>query len=499
MLDAGQATSGPATNIESLPFAKLHDKLVAPTLRTIDHVRYSLHGKWNDSTCTFGVRLGNNLEDVNPPHPVYMNTDDPFCMVAVGVQGSGKSHTLGTIIESCCMSCPPVTSKSPAMSALVMHYDQSEGNLCEAVAVGTRCAMPDAASARPAKVVVLASPSYLQQRREFYRSAGIEVIPLVFSWASLTAAQLRTLMLLKETDSQLYVGVMLSYLRSLQRENRIPSFPEFQKAISKTIKSVSQSGPLQQRLTVLEGFVAESNLNSGYSPMDLKSLVQSGVVVVADLTDPMLSAQEANGIFQVCRCSHVCGRGTCWTLIRTPGQVLLEQYRSIPTEVAKLVVLDEAHKYLTENDPLSRSVVSIVRQMRHLGIRVAISTQSPLVLPAELLELVSVAVVHRFHSQDWFKYLSSKVPLPQTAFPIVCSLTPGQCLVFSTSQDAQLHRQNREMRQAAVVESEFDDDSGAAMVRLGGSDASDNVVLLRVRPRLTLDLGRSIRNVGVSK
>ncbi len=60
-------------------------------------------------------------------------------------------------------------------------------------------------------------------------------------------------------------------------------------------------------------------------------------------------------------------------------------------------MFDEAHKYLTKNDALGDVIVDTVRQMRHLGMRVVVSTQSPQVLPAELLELVTIAVLHRFH------------------------------------------------------------------------------------------------------
>ena len=45
-----------------------------------------------------------------------------------------------------------------------------------------------------------------------------------------------------------------------------------------------------------------------------------------------------------------------------------------------------------------------------------VSTQSPKALAPELLELVSVAVLHRFHSRDWFNYLRSKIPLPESSF-----------------------------------------------------------------------------------
>lgn len=50
--------------------------------------------------------------------------------------------------------------------------------------------------------------------------------------------------------------------------------------------------------------------------------------------------------------------------------------------------------------------------MRQDGVRLVVSTQSPKALAPELLELVSVAVLHRFHSQDWWTYLRHKLPLP---------------------------------------------------------------------------------------
>jgi DNA helicase HerA-like ATPase len=146
---------------------------------------------------------------------------------------------------------------------------------------------------------------------------------------------------------------------------------------------------------------------------------EEGMLVVADLTDPLLSAEEANGIFEV----------------------LLDQFRSNQvvggTEGGKLLVLDEAHRYVsgTDTDGLSRSIVDAVRLMRHEGLRVAISTQSPKVLAPELLELVSLLLVHRFHSEDWFTYLKSKVPLPPGGFETIRGLATGQALVFAASHD----------------------------------------------------------------
>ena len=62
----------------------------------------------------------------------------------------------------------------------------------------------------------------------------------------------------------------------------------------------TQTGPLTQRLALLESLVAESALNADIADqgMDLARACQPGALVAVDLTDPLLSSEEANGIFQ---------------------------------------------------------------------------------------------------------------------------------------------------------------------------------------------------------
>ena len=117
--------------------------------------------------------------------------------------------------------------------------------------------------------------------------------------------------------------------------------------------------------------ILESDLNQELAAegADLLKCCVPGQLVVVDLTDPMLSKDEANAIFQV----------------------LTEQFRAMPvTKTAgKLLVLDEAHKFMDGNsgDGLSDSIVNVARLMRHDGMRLIVSTQSPRVLAPELLEL----------------------------------------------------------------------------------------------------------------
>ena len=93
---------------------------------------------------------------------------------------------------------------------------------------------------------------------------------------------------------------------------------------------------------------------------------------------------------------------------------------------------------MTANDGLSKAIVNVARLMRHDGVRLAVSTQSPAALAPELLELVTVAVLHRFHSRDWFSYLAKKLPLPDAARERLMLLKPGHALVFA-SQHRLLH------------------------------------------------------------
>lgn len=105
----------------------------------------------------------------------------------------------------------------------------------------------------------------------------------------------------------------------------MPDFNDFTSEVESLCNSASQSGPLRQRLQLLESIVHESERNAGLAEKaaPLESLVAPGVLVLADLTDPLLSSADASAVFGV----------------------LLEQFRRLDVAGAgKLVVLDEAHR-----------------------------------------------------------------------------------------------------------------------------------------------------------
>ncbi|KAJ3075474.1 hypothetical protein HDU98_007972 [Podochytrium sp. JEL0797] len=373
-----------------------------------------------------------NLNPSTPPSgEIYLNIHEPFCIITMGVQGAGKSHTMSLILESCLLptrnhafrnkSDKNMIDLKEPMCALVLHYDQNPQSLCEATGlIHPSPNFPNLPCLPRNKMTVLVSPSYFKQRKAFYGSY-CEVKPLLFNWNAISADHIKKLMRINENDNQLYMATLLELLRTYQRTGKKPDFATFLEQSQELNNVRGQEAPLLQRLNILQSFIMESDKNKDIREfaVDLRTLVAKGNLIVTDLTDPMLSASEVNGIFQL----------------------LVEQFRVAPLATGgggggvggKLLALDECHKFMDGNkdDGLSDAILDTVRLMRHDGIRVVLSTQSPKAVLPEILELVSVAVMHRFHSQDWFRYLSAKIPLKVEDFEEIVELEPGEAVVFA--------------------------------------------------------------------
>lgn len=389
---------------------------------------------------------------------VYFNTHDPFCFITVGVQGAGKSHTSSCVLENCLVPFQPgnIVKLYNPMTSMVLHYDQNTSSICEAAGllspnpsiqskmshVGHRVgAVPKD------KAVILVSPAFYKQRKKFYGDY-CSVRPLLFRWRSLTADHIKRIMRIESGENQLYVASFLNLLRGYQKQDVVPDFASFMEQVRKVCSGASQKGPLDQRIALLESVVAESPQNASLvgESLDLMSASKQGIhFIIADLTDPLLSKEEANGLFQV----------------------LTEQFRTLPTKGGKVLCLDEAHKYMTgvKADGLSEAIVNAARLMRHDGVRLVVSTQSPKALAPELLELVTIACLHHFHSPDWWAYLQCKLPLNQDAFERILSLNSGEAVAFATSHNLSVNN-------------------------IEGS----HCLPIRIRPRITADLGSSRRN-----
>jgi hypothetical protein len=162
---------------------------------------------------------------------------------------------------------------------------------------------------------------------------------------------------------------------------------------------------------------------------------------------------------------------------------------------------------------LTETLLSIIRQQRHLGARVVIATQEPTLAPA-LLELCNLTIIHRFSSPAWFKSIKSHIAgagtglldsddgPPGEIFSKIVRLPTGEALVFCPTALLGIQKLSREQSNES-----FDIfDLGASSTAPRSCRASDTpdspwtqvlqlgagYALIRVRQRFTIDGGRSV-------
>ena len=339
--------------------------------------------------------------EVGSGKPIYINTHERFCLATIGAQGAERSHTLNCILESCLL--PDATSEVSAasgkdvtvirrtepMTALVLHCSRSASSVCQAIGLLSP-SQPDGPSVPRSKAMVLVSPTFYKQRKASYGDSSCAVVPLLFKWSSLTTNCVMRILRIGssgEKNSLLDAGLFMPLLRRYQRRNALPEFSQFVQEM-KAVRGLEAHHEeiLDQQLDLLECMMAESEENSeiALESMDLEQALSSGLnLTIVDLTDPLLSSEDANTIFQV----------------------VTEQFRSISladgcSSRSKLLILDEAHSFMDGRDGLSERVLVDLARQQHDGVRLVVSAESPRALAPKLLELVSATLLHHIGSQD---------------------------------------------------------------------------------------------------
>ena len=149
----------------------------------------------------------------------------------------------------------------------------------------------------------------------------------------------------------------------------------------------------ESELTPAVRRLAEDRLNLARPYIDddasLASLLRPGRTVIVDLRDQWIEKDEALGLFVV--------------MLR-----IFAAAKHAGKSFNKLVVFDEAHKYISDSD-LVGQVVETIREMRHQATSVIIASQDPLSVPRAVVELTSVLLLHRMTSPQWLKHLKGAI------------------------------------------------------------------------------------------
>ncbi|KAI0742148.1 AAA-like domain-containing protein [Irpex lacteus] len=355
----------------------------------------------------------NNIDSAtNTDKRIYVNTNAPFSALVCGVQGSGKSHTVSVMLEN--MLIPGQASigrLDKPLSGLVLHFGDggADSQPSEAAYIGST----RSSNVAVPRIVVYVSPSSIESMRKMYKgiNSRITVEPLQFSQEELDAKAFLSLMAVGSSESApLYMQTVLSILRELGEKFNYKQFMDRLEEKKQSLNPVQLNG-LKQRMELLQTFLDKSKKSTP------PSRFAKGQLTIIDLSDIFIDPHSACGLFEI----------------------VTRLFVRAKLDTGKLLVVDEAHKYLSAHkreSGLTKELSSLVRQQRHLGMRVILSTQEPTVVPNTLIDLCSVVIMHRFSSPSWWDHLEKHVSANMTgdeAFDRVVRLKTGQAILLAPS------------------------------------------------------------------
>ena len=331
-----------------------------------------------------------------------------------GVQGGGKSYTLGAVAEMASLPIEHINQLPRPLATVIFHYSPTmdyrpeftsmvEPNSDEAQLRVLReiyGAEPKALS----DVVLLAPADKLDQRREEY--PGIDVQPLKFAASELQTSHWRFLMGA--------VGNQATYIRQLNRVMKSLRDDLTLAGLRAGIDAAKLSDHLkdlaQMRLDLAAEYIDDS--------VRLKSLIRPGRLIIVDLRDEFIEKDEALGLFVV--------------LLQLFADAKYHDDKGQEHAFNKLVVFDEAHKYI-ESPDLVAGLVEVVREMRHKGTSIMVASQDPLSVPVSLIELSSQIILHKFNSPAWLKHIQkANAALGSLTPQKMAHLRPGEAYVWSS-------------------------------------------------------------------
>ena len=331
-----------------------------------------------------------------------------------GVQGGGKSYTLGTIAEMASLRIPNINVLPRPLATVIFHYSPTmdyRPEFTSMVAPNSEAAqvkaLKETFGAEPCSltdVLLLAPADKLEERKREY--PGIEIRPLKFGAAELQTTHWRFLMGA--------VGNQATYIRQLNRLMKSLRDDLTLEGLNRGIEASSLPDHLKDmakmRLELASEYIDDS--------VRLKDEIRPGRLIIVDLRDEFIEKDEALGLFVV--------------LLQLFADAKYRDETGGERSFNKLVVFDEAHKYI-ESPDLVAGLIEVVREMRHKGTSIMVASQDPPSVPVSLIELSSQIILHKFNSPAWLKHLQkANAALGSLTPEKMSNLRPGEAFIWSS-------------------------------------------------------------------
>jgi hypothetical protein len=326
-----------------------------------------------------------------------------------GVQGGGKSYTLGTVIEMASMQIPNINELPSPLATVIFHYSPALDYAPEFTSMVNKNIVEDEIKILleqyhgkpiPFKDILLLTPKNKVGKRKV-EFPDIEVKPLAFAASELKASHWKFLMGTIGNQS-MYLRQINMIMRSLRDNLTLDSLRN----------SIENSG-MQDHLkdsTLSRLQFAEEYINDNER---LQNLIHPGRLIIVDLRDELIAKDEALGLFVV--------------MLQILSEALYEG-----KSFNKLVIFDEAHKYI-ENADLIAGLVEVVREMRHKGTSIMVASQDPPSVPISLIELSTQIIMHKFNSPAWLKHIQkANAALASLTSEKMSRLGTGEAYIWSS-------------------------------------------------------------------
>ena len=326
-----------------------------------------------------------------------------------GVQGGGKSYTLGTVIEMATIQIEKINVLPSPLATVIFHYSPTQDYAPEFTSMIQANSIDDevqilreryhANPERMKDVLILTPRNKVEDRQVEY--PDIEVRPISFSASELKASHWKFLMGA--------IGSQSMYLRQINLIMRTLRNNLTLMGIQNGIENSSLSDHLKELALTRLSFASEYIDDN----QRLQDLIHPGRLIIVDLRDEYIEKDEALGLFVVML------------------QIFSEAtYKG--TTFNKLVVFDEAHKYI-ENDDLISGLVEVVREMRHKGTSIMVASQDPPSVPISLIELSTQIIMHKFNSPAWLKHIQkANAALGELTSEKMSHLGTGEAYIWSS-------------------------------------------------------------------
>lgn len=328
-----------------------------------------------------------------------------------GVQGGGKSYTIGTISEMVLKQFSNINKLPSPLAGVIFHYSESmdyEPEFTSMILPNDKenelAKLKARYGAEPDKiedVIILTPKDKIEERKAEYPS--IKVLPIAFNSKELNVQDWMFILGAIGNDS-----TYIRQLKAIMKEHRS----------NITIEALAESVEASELLSNSQKALARQKLSFAREYVDdgfmMRDVLKPGRLIVVDLRDEFIVKDEALGLFVI----------------------MLNIFSAVKNlnglHFNKFIVFDEAHKYM-DNKDLTGNIVTAIREMRHKGVSIMIASQDPPSLPNEIIELSSVVLLHKFNSPQWLKHIQKSITQLSTLTPAdMSALTPGEGFLWAT-------------------------------------------------------------------